>query len=123
MYYEIDYKLGENLHNNTYDISKNKNSDQNMAPDSENVTEENFIQDSRNGVQKYSTEDYFDVCKDVHENSSTGLLSCVSSTGDPTYDTAIANMSFFAQKMYCFRFISDFFLLFLSIIFIFFGTF
>ena len=31
-----------------------------------------------------------DAYKDVHENSSTGPLSCVSSTGDPTYDTAIA---------------------------------
>ena len=59
-----------------------------MAPDSENVTEQNLIQDSRNRVREYSTEHYFDTYKNVHENSSTGLLSCVSSTGNPTYNTA-----------------------------------
>ena len=37
MYYDIDYELGENLHNNIDDVLKNKNSDENMAPDSENV--------------------------------------------------------------------------------------
>ena len=61
-----------------------------MVPDSENMTELNLIQDSRKGVRKYSTGHYFDVHKDVHENSSTGLLSCVSSTGNPTYNTSIA---------------------------------
>ena len=90
MYYDVDYKLGENLHNNMNDVLKSKNSDKNMAPESENVTELNLIQDSRNGVRNYSTGHYFDVYKDVHENSSTGPLSCVSSTGDPMYNTAIA---------------------------------
>ena len=90
MYYDIDYELGENLHNNIDDVLKNKNSDENMAPDSENVTEQNFIQDSRNEVHEYSTEHYFHTYKNVHENSRTGPLSCVSSTGDPTYNTAIA---------------------------------
>ena len=49
------------------------------------MTELNLIQDSRNGVQKNSTGRYFDVRKDVHQNTSTGLSGCVSSTGDPTY--------------------------------------
>ena len=40
-----------------------------MAPNSENVTEQNLIQDSRNGVREYSTEHYFDIYKNVHENS------------------------------------------------------
>ena len=90
MYYEIDYDLGENLHYNTNEGLRNKNSDQNMASDSKNVTEENFIQNSRNKVRKCSTEEYFDVRTDVHENSSTGPLSCVSGTANPTYDTAFA---------------------------------
>ena len=46
MYYEIDYDLGENLHYNTSVALKSKNSDQNMASDSENVAEEDLIQDS-----------------------------------------------------------------------------
>ena len=87
MYYEIDYDLGEDLRYNTNEGIKNKNSDQNMASDSENMTEENFIQDSRTKVRKCSTEEYFDVRADVHENSSTGPLSCVSGTANPTYDT------------------------------------
>ena len=90
MYYEIDYDLGKNLHHNTSVALKSKNSDQNMTSDSENVAEEDIIQDSRNEVRKYSTEDYFDVRTDVHENSSTGPLSCVSGTANPTYDTAFA---------------------------------
>ena len=83
MYYDVDYELGENLHNNIDDILKNKNSDKNMASDSENLTEQNLIQDSRNGIREYSTEHYFNAHKDVHENSSTGPLSCVSSMGAP----------------------------------------
>ena len=61
-----------------------------MASDSENKTELNLIQDSRKGVREYSTGHYFYAHKDVHENSSTGPLSCVSSTGNPTYNTAVA---------------------------------
>ena len=75
---------------NIDDVLKSKISDKNMASDSENVTELNLFQDSRTGVQKYSSGHYFDVCKDIYDNSSTGPLSCVSSTGDPMYDTAFA---------------------------------
>ena len=61
-----------------------------MASDSVNVMELNLIQDSRKEVQIYSTRQYFDVHKDVHDNSSTGPLNCVSSTGDPMYNTVFA---------------------------------
>ena len=49
------FQLGENLHNNIDDVLKSKNSNKNMASDSENVMELNLIQDSHKGVQKYST--------------------------------------------------------------------
>ena len=61
MYYDVDYKLSENLHNNIDDALRSKNSDKNMATDSENVMELTLIQDSRKGYKNI-------------------LLSCILST-------------------------------------------